>query len=89
MITWELKYNLIHVKEKIAMVTGIATDSENPDNPITVSNIALLADEDGEQKAMDGLWRAYKERLAKQVSIDACLDGLVASSEKNLNERKL
>lgn len=89
MVTWELKYDLIHVKEKIATVTGIATDSENPDNPITVTGIALLADGDGEQKAMDGLWEKYKDVVAKQVTIDACLEGLKESGETNLNERKI
>ena len=80
-ITWEVTITPVSVGAKVANILGVATDSEDPTNPIAVNvNRASLVDSPAQTAALNLLYSRYLARVATTTAIATWLSGKEAAA---------
>lgn len=88
-ITWEVTIKSLDDMSYRASITGTATDSANPDNPITVTVADAVIETVPQQgSALDILYAKYQKALTRQTQVAAFLAGKEAAAKTNLEARQ-
>lgn len=85
-VTWDVKTKPIDGMKDYVTVDAVATDDQNPDNPITVHiKNALIGNAAQEKKLGDSLYKFYQE---KKAAVPVTTEELDTRIKQDLEARK-
>ena len=85
-ITWKLNGKVTNIAEKRVSITGVRTDSSDPDNPKTFGPLAGSIETQEQRIAMLNQFKSLKtEAETNKVAMLTILDTIFASGETALN----
>lgn len=88
-ITWEVKITPVNIALKLANISGTVTDSEDPDNPVTVQISRTKLDTPQDQlNALDRLYLRYQSVITKNEVVATWLADKEEAAKTNLEARQ-
>lgn len=87
-ITWEMDIKPVNIAKKLVSITGVRTDSEDPDNPVTVRiSRGKFGTPQDQLATLDRLFARYLSKVTRNTQIATWLAGKEVAAKANLEAR--